>query len=222
MTLVDAPSSRAYGARSGAGDSPVAERARAGSRVPVAERVREARETKRPAPTDPRAAHAAATGACLRAWDAASAVCDPEIPVITIEDLGVLRDVSIDEAGTAHAVVTPTYSGCPALDMICVDVRRALQDAGFADPVVHLVRAPAWTTEWMSQRGRDRLEEFGIAPPQPVQRGCPIAAMRLQAVRCPHCGSMDTREVTHFGSTACKALYECRACGEPFDYFKAH
>lgn len=173
-------------------------------------------------PSDPRARHALAAGDERRAWDAASAVCDPEIPVITIEDLGVLRDVRIDETGTAHADVTPTYSGCPALDMICVDVRRALQDAGFEAPVVHLVRSPAWTTAWMSPHGRERLEEFGIAPPQPVQRGCPIAAMRLQAVRCPHCGSMNTREIAHFGSTACKALYECRSCLEPFDYFKAH
>lgn len=162
------------------------------------------------------------TKALQRAWEAASAVCDPEIPVLTIADLGVLRDVQVD-GDSVVATITPTYSGCPAMHAIGDDVRSALIDAGFADVKVHTVLAPAWTTDWMSEDGKRKLEEFGIAPPQGLAGGCPVARMRLTLrVRCPHCGSLDTRELSRFGSTSCKALYECRACLEPFDYFKVH
>ncbi len=155
-----------------------------------------------------------------RAREIAAAVRDPEVPVLTIEDLGVLRGV--DVAGEHVTVtITPTYSGCPAMDTIRDDLTLALTDAGFADVVVDLVLAPAWTTDWMSEAGKRKLQEYGIAPPTGrAHLGGPVRV--ALGVRCPQCGSLDTREVSHFGSTSCKALYECRACLEPFDYFKIH
>ena len=139
-------------------------------------------------------------------------VPDPELPVLTIEDLGVLRDVQVDGS---HVVVTitPTYSGCPALQEISRDIVAALPDH---DVEVRTVLSPAWTTDWMSEEGRRKLEEFGVAPPG---RGPVRVAL---SVRCPQCGSFDTEELSRFGSTACKALWRCRACREPFDRFKEH
>lgn len=155
-----------------------------------------------------------------RAWEVAASVLDPEVPVLTIEDLGVLRDVALD-AGRVTVTITPTYSGCPAMDAIRDDVVLALTSAGFDDVDVRLALAPAWTTDWMTDAGRRKLVEYGIAPP--TGRAAVAGPIRLQlSVRCPRCGSLDTREVARFGSTACKALYECRACLEPFDHFKAH
>ncbi len=151
-----------------------------------------------------------------RAWAVAGAVPDPEVPVLTIADLGVLRDVTLGEDGTVEVIVTPTYSGCPAMDVIREDVGSALRAAGFAAVRVRTVLAPAWTTDWMTEAGRAALLEYGIAPPGPRR---PVAL--ALSVRCPRCGSPDTREVTRFGSTACKALWQCRACAEPFDSFKA-
>lgn len=139
-------------------------------------------------------------------------VVDPEIPVLTIEDLGVLRDVTVGDDGAVEVTITPTYSGCPAMDTIKADVERVLADHGFADARVSTVLAPAWTTDWMTEAGRRKLAEFGIAPPGQV-------AMEL--IRCPRCGSADTRLVSRFGSTACKALRACNRCLEPFDHFKA-
>jgi len=153
-----------------------------------------------------------------RAWDAAAAVRDPEVPVLTIADLGVLRDVRTD-GESVIVTITPTYSGCPAMDAIRDDVTRALVHAGFSHVEVRTVLSPAWTTDWMSEEGRRALERFGIAPPGPRRTG-PIPV--TLAVRCPQCGSLDTRELSRFGSTSCKALYECRSCLEPFDHFKAH
>jgi ring-1,2-phenylacetyl-CoA epoxidase subunit PaaD len=158
-----------------------------------------------------------------RAWEVAAAVVDPEIPVLTIEDLGVLR--SVEEHGDAVRVeLTPTYSGCPAIDAMRDDVRAALQGAGYRDVEVRMVLSPAWTTDWMTADGKRKLEQFGIAPPNgraahraPGRTG--RTALTL-AVKCPHCGSLATRELTRFGSTSCKALYECTACLEPFDFFK--
>lgn len=143
-----------------------------------------------------------------RAWAAAAAVTDPEISVLTIEDLGVLRDIRID-GDIAEAVITPTYSGCPAMGVIAFEVAAALRAAGFS-PRVTTVLAPAWTTDWMSAAGRAKLRDYGIAPPT---RG-PVA--------CPLCRSADTEKLSEFGSTACKALWRCRACCEPFDLFKCH
>ena len=152
-------------------------------------------------------------------WDIAATVVDPEVPVLTIEDLGVLRGVSIDgERVTVD--ITPTYSGCPAVDAIRDDIVSALSAAGFADVRVRQVLAPAWTTEWMSEAGRAKLEAFGIAPPLPRDAGG-VVNVGL-GIRCPHCGSLHTRQLSRFGSTSCKALYVCQRCQEPFDYFKAH
>ncbi|MFI5038785.1 MAG: 1,2-phenylacetyl-CoA epoxidase subunit PaaD [Solirubrobacterales bacterium] len=155
-----------------------------------------------------------------RAWDAAAAVHDPEVPVLTIDDLGILREVTVTDDGV-EVVVTPTYSGCPAMDAIREDVVRALAAAGFGPVTVRLTLTPAWTTDWISDSGKRALENFGIAPPS-GQAAVPTGGrvtLKL-AVKCPHCRSLDTHEISHFGSTACKALYECRACGEPFDYLK--
>ncbi|MFD5215529.1 1,2-phenylacetyl-CoA epoxidase subunit PaaD [Microbacterium sp. NPDC058345] len=157
-----------------------------------------------------------------RARRVAAGVADPEIPVLTIEDLGVLRAVTVAERdGREHVQVdiTPTYSGCPAMDAIRDDVVLALTADGFGDVDVRLVLSPAWTTDWMSEEGKRKLVEYGIAPP--TGRAAASGPIRLAlSVRCPRCGSLDTREVSPFGSTSCKALYECRACLEPFDHFK--
>lgn len=156
--------------------------------------------------------HAAEAG---RAWAAAAAVLDPEVPVLNIDDLGVLREVTVTDTGV-NVVLTPTYSGCPAMDTIREDVVRALAAEGFGDVRVSLALAPAWTTDWISEHGRAALRDYGIAPPP----GTGPVRLTL-AIKCPHCSSLKTREVSHFGSTACKALYVCDECGEPFDHFKA-
>ena len=147
----------------------------------------------------------------------AASVPDPEIPVLTIADLGILRGVTVDD-GRVVVTITPTYSGCPAVEAIRDDVMSALADAGFTDVVVRTVLSPAWTTDWMTDAGKQKLLEYGIAPPTGRRAAGPVAVPL--SVRCPQCGSLDTRELTRFGSTACKALYECRACLEPFDHFK--
>jgi ring-1,2-phenylacetyl-CoA epoxidase subunit PaaD len=153
-----------------------------------------------------------------RAREVAGAVPDPEIPVLTIEDLGILRDVAVAGDGHVHVTITPTYSGCPAMDAIRADVVEALAREGYDDVTVELVLSPAWTTDWMSEDGKQKLEEYGIAPPWPRERGGPVAL--TLALRCPLCGSPDTRELSRFGSTACKSLWVCNACREPFDHFK--
>jgi ring-1,2-phenylacetyl-CoA epoxidase subunit PaaD len=152
-----------------------------------------------------------------RALEIAGAVLDPELPVLTIADLGVLRGVEMTDEGTVEVTITPTYSGCPAMDAIRQDVESALVGAGFADVRVRTVLAPAWTTDWISERGRAALLAYGIAPP--ARRGSGPVTLTL-AVRCPRCGSPETREISRFGSTACKALWQCRSCGEPFDSVK--
>ena len=152
-----------------------------------------------------------------RARAVAGAVRDPEVPVLTIADLGVLRDVTMGDDGALDVTITPTYSGCPALDTIRSDVDHALREAGFGDVRVRTVLAPAWTTDWMTEAGRRALAAYGIAPPGPRRSGPVVLPL---TVRCPNCGSASTRELSRFGSTACKALWQCRDCGEPFDHFK--
>jgi ring-1,2-phenylacetyl-CoA epoxidase subunit PaaD len=142
-------------------------------------------------------------------------VPDPEIPVITIEDLGILRDVTVD-GGHVVVTVTPTYSGCPAMDEIRADIVSALAASGVDDVEVRTVLAPAWTTDWMSEDGRRKLREYGIAPP-----GQLLLQIRPR-VECPQCGSGDTEEMARFASTSCKSMWRCRTCREPFDHFKAH
>jgi ring-1,2-phenylacetyl-CoA epoxidase subunit PaaD len=149
------------------------------------------------------------------AWAIAASVLDPEVPVLTIEDLGILRSVDEDDDGIA-VTITPTYSGCPAMDSIRDDILAAFHGAGRDDVRVEFVLSPAWTTDWMSDAGKRKLLDYGIVPPE--RRG-PVAVSL--SIRCPQCGSPDTRELSRFGSTACKSLWVCRACREPFDHFKA-
>ncbi|MDQ2757376.1 MAG: phenylacetate-CoA oxygenase subunit PaaJ [Actinomycetota bacterium] len=149
---------------------------------------------------------------------------DPEVPVVSIADLGILREVLLDEqSGEARVTITPTYSGCPAMDVIRRHVEHVCRQQGW-HPVVSLRLSPPWTTDWMTDRGRQRLREFGIAPPGAAGHGDdgPVGlTLRQRVVTCPQCGSDDTEELAHFGSTACKALRRCRVCREPFDEFKA-
>jgi ring-1,2-phenylacetyl-CoA epoxidase subunit PaaD len=146
-------------------------------------------------------------------------VPDPEVPVLTIADLGILRDVAVDDDGAVVVTITPTYFGCPAMDMIRGEVLGRLREAGVEDARVRTVLAPAWTTDWMSEDGRRKLREYGIAPPARCAAAQPPGLTPL-SVCCPACGSFDTRQVSRFGSTACKAHYVCNACHEPFDHFK--
>jgi ring-1,2-phenylacetyl-CoA epoxidase subunit PaaD len=144
-------------------------------------------------------------------------VLDPEVPVLTIDDLGILREVAVDR-GRVTVTITPTYSGCPAMEAIASDITTALTAQGVREVVVERVLAPAWTTDWISEAGKHKLLEYGIAPPQPRDHRAVMVALSL---RCPQCDSPDTRELSRFGSTACKALWVCNACREPFDHFKA-
>ena len=151
---------------------------------------------------------------------AVAAVVDPEIRVVTIEDLGILRAVSVADDGRARVTITPTYSGCPAMDVIRRDVAEAALAAGAAGADVETVLAPAWSTDMISESGRAKLAAAGIAPPGPAGRRGPVL-LRL-SVRCPRCGSMATEQLSRFGSTACKALWRCTECREPFDEIKPH
>lgn len=152
-----------------------------------------------------------ATISAADARRAVAAVLDPELPMITIEDLGILRDVQVQK-GAVHVTITPTYAGCPAMDAIRADIAAALPGERV---VVHTALAPAWSTDDLTEVGRRKLAEVGIAPPGST------TALTL-TIRCPQCGSPDTRELSRFGSTACKALWVCHACAEPFDSFKTH
>ena len=153
-----------------------------------------------------------------RAWAAAAAVLDPEVPAVTVAELGILRAVDIDDQGRAVAQVTPTYSGCPAVLAIELAIEAALRQAGF-DPVIERVLAPAWTTDWITEAGREKLHAYGIAPPV-VGSSSKRALFGEITVACPRCASTQTSKLSEFGSTACKAQYRCNTCHEPFDYFK--
>jgi ring-1,2-phenylacetyl-CoA epoxidase subunit PaaD len=147
-------------------------------------------------------------------------VPDPEVAVLTFVDVGVVRAVDVP-GDRVTVTITPTYSGCPAMDAIRDDLVLALTADGFSPVEVRLVLAPAWTTDWMTDAGKHKLRAYGIAPPTGLRAVAGPIPVRL-AVRCPQCGSLDTRELARFGSTSCKALYECRECLEPFDHFKVH
>jgi ring-1,2-phenylacetyl-CoA epoxidase subunit PaaD len=157
-----------------------------------------------------------------KVWGIASTVCDPEIPVLTIADLGILRRVEVTEDQNVLVTITPTYSGCPAMDAIRDDLKTAFAKEGYPSTEVELVLAPAWTTDWMTETGKAKLQEYGIAPPSGrAAAGGHSGLVRLSlTVKCPQCSSLNTRELTRFGSTSCKALYVCQDCKEPFDYFK--
>lgn len=155
-------------------------------------------------------------------WDAAATVPDPEIPVISIADLGILRGVRFD-GEQPIITITPTYSGCPAMETISTDIKAAVAKAGLGTASIDLVLHPAWTTDWITEDGKQALEDYGIAPPRRrAKSNGPIPLTLSAPVTCPRCGSRDTQKLSHFGSTSCKALYSCRACHEPFDYFKVH
>lgn len=140
--------------------------------------------------------------------------------MITISDLGILRDVVVGDGGHITVTITPTYSGCPAVDAIRSDITARLHAAGHDDVEVALTLSPAWTTDWMSEQGKAKLLEYGIAPPTGKAA---VGAVSLSlSVRCPQCGSPDTRELSRFGSTSCKSLWKCASCQEPFDHFKVH
>ncbi|MBL7744092.1 MAG: phenylacetate-CoA oxygenase subunit PaaJ [Chitinophagaceae bacterium] len=147
---------------------------------------------------------------------------DPEVPVLSIIDLGIVRDIVMHD-DEIEVIITPTYTGCPAMDMIAMNIRMMLATLGFKKQKVTTILSPAWTTDWMSEEGKRKLKEYGIAPPNPKQHVCNEKLFAdAEAVQCPHCDSYHTHRISEFGSTACKALYQCDDCKEPFDYFKCH
>ena len=179
--------------------------------------------------TLPEAAAAAASATDPRsaqAWDVLASVLDPEVPALSVVDLGLVREVAWAQDGVLEVVLTPTYSGCPATELIERNVLEALQAAGLGPARMRMRRAPAWSSDWISAEGRRKLHAYGIAPPHlATSDTAPVrfvrrAALAGPALECPRCGSHDTTRVSEFGSTACKALYRCLACLEPFEYFK--
>lgn len=155
-------------------------------------------------------------------WQLLETVTDPEIPVLTVTDLGIVRDVKVND-DSVEIIITPTYTGCPAMDMISMNIRLTLAENNYKNIRVTSVLSPAWTTDWMTEEGKRKLKEYGIAPPNPKQQVCNDKLFAAdEAVQCPHCSSHHTHRISEFGSTACKALYQCDDCKEPFDYFKCH
>jgi ring-1,2-phenylacetyl-CoA epoxidase subunit PaaD len=149
-------------------------------------------------------------------WELLQSVTDPEVPVLTILDLGIVRDVKINN-DEVEIIITPTYTGCPAMDMISMNIRLALIENGCTKIKITSVLSPAWTTDWMSETGKQKLKEYGIAPPWSS-----ASTDQEPIIQCPQCNSTNTKLISQFGSTACKALYQCQDCKEPFDYFKCH
>ena len=170
-------------------------------------------------------ATAAMTSSVARAWQALHTVLDPEVPALSVCDLGIVRDVQ-EKGDALEVVLTPTYSGCPATEVIEQGVREALAAAGFGQIQVRLQRAPAWTSDWISAEGRRKLKNYGIAPPGPVTPGEAVPLrfigrrQALAPVACPRCGSAHTERLSAFGATACKSLHRCLDCREPFEHFK--
>ncbi len=165
-------------------------------------------------------------------WQILETVCDPEVPVLSILDLGIVRAVKqlpspflADEGENIRLeiIITPTYTGCPAMDMISMNIKMALAEHGYKNVAVTSVLSPAWTTDWMSKAGKEKLKVYGIAPPNVRQQVCNNDLFAPhEAVQCPRCNSYHTNLISEFGSTACKSLYQCNDCKEPFDYFKCH
>lgn len=150
-------------------------------------------------------------------------VNDPEIPVLTILDMGIVRDVICDDQNNIEIIITPTYSGCPAMDAIAFDIKMKLIENGFTHVKVTYTLQPAWTTDWMSDEGKNKLKAYGIAPPQNMSKRInSMLFAQEENIDCPQCHSTNTKLLSEFGSTACKALYQCNDCKEPFDYFKCH
>ena len=154
-----------------------------------------------------------------RIWQILETVNDPEVPVLSVLDLGIVRDVKFQNE-IAEVVVTPTYSGCPAMDFIGINIRKTLKENGFIEIKITHQLSPAWTTDWLTDEGRQKLKSYGITPPS--SKTFDKNYLKNLPVQCAHCNSMNTRLISEFGSTACKAIYQCTDCGEPFDYFKCH
>jgi ring-1,2-phenylacetyl-CoA epoxidase subunit PaaD len=161
-----------------------------------------------------------AAGDVARAWSVLAHVADPEIPVLSIVDLGIVRSVEFDGAGVLQVGVSPTYSGCPATDYIRGAVAAALREAGYTRVRVRDVLSPPWSSDWISEAGRRKLRDYGVAPPAGTVSSTKHLLHGDLPIACPRCASIDTEKLSEFGSTPCKALYRCRACLEPFDYFK--
>jgi ring-1,2-phenylacetyl-CoA epoxidase subunit PaaD len=154
-------------------------------------------------------------------WSLLEEVKDPEVPVLSVIDLGIIRDVKT-EGDAIEIIITPTYSGCPAMDVIAMDIRLKLIEKGYRKLKVSQQLSPAWTTDWMTEKGKAKLKAFGISPPNPKQQFCTTEMFREEAVQCPRCNSYHTELISEFGSTACKSMYRCLDCKEAFDYFKCH
>ena len=148
-----------------------------------------------------------------------SVIPDPEIPAVNISEMGMLRDVLISDKGY-EIIITPTYSGCPAMGMIEMDIKATLESSGVNPVTVKLVQHPAWTTDWMSDEAKEKLSKYGIAPP--LHSSCKAGEFLHNVIECPRCKSKNTVQLSRFGSTACKSLYKCENCKEPFEYFKCH
>ncbi|MBX2932410.1 MAG: phenylacetate-CoA oxygenase subunit PaaJ [Chitinophagaceae bacterium] len=156
-------------------------------------------------------------------WKVIETVPDPEIPVITLKDLGVIRDIKVSDDNAIEVIITPTYIGCPAMDVMSMSIEQALTEQGYKNVKITKVLSPAWTTDWMSEEGKKKLKEYGIAPPNQKQIVCtPDLFQQEEVVQCPRCDSYHTKMISRFGSTPCKALYQCNTCHEPFEYFKCH
>jgi ring-1,2-phenylacetyl-CoA epoxidase subunit PaaD len=155
-------------------------------------------------------------------WNWLKEVSDPEVPVLSILDLGIVRDVQISEDGVVTVIITPTYSGCPAMDVIVINIRMALAGRGFTNVRIEMQLSPAWTTDWMSEDGKRKLKEYGIAPPVRMSGDGLGLFEEEDTVSCPRCDSVDTRLVSNYGATSCKAMYQCNNCHEPFEHFKCH
>jgi ring-1,2-phenylacetyl-CoA epoxidase subunit PaaD len=163
-------------------------------------------------------------------WNILEEVKDPEIPVLSVIDLGIVRDVQLipplytfgGEGPGVRLTITPTYSGCPAMDVITMDIRLKLIEKGYRNISIEQQLSPAWTTDWMSEEGKQKLKAFGIAPPNPKQQFCTSEMFQQEAVQCPRCDSYHTELISQFGSTACKSMYRCLDCKEAFDHFKCH
>jgi ring-1,2-phenylacetyl-CoA epoxidase subunit PaaD len=154
-------------------------------------------------------------------WNILEEVKDPEVPVLSVIDLGIIRSIkTLDEK--IEIFITPTYSGCPAMDVIAMDIRLKLIEKGYRNISIQQQLSPAWTTDWMTEEGKQKLKTFGIAPPNPKQQFCKQEMFQQEVVQCPRCNSYHTELISQFGSTACKSMYRCLDCKEPFDHFKCH
>jgi ring-1,2-phenylacetyl-CoA epoxidase subunit PaaD len=154
-------------------------------------------------------------------WTILDRVCDPEIPVLSVTDLGIVREVKQAD-NSIEIIITPTYSGCPAMDMIAVNIKAGLQAEGINNVTITSILSPAWTTDWMTESGKQKLKAYGIAPPVEENPDKMALFAPQPAIECPRCNSLNTKLLSQFGSTACKAMHQCQDCKEPFDYFKCH